>query len=424
MGLLDNINGMFGTDMEDPRTQATLALAQQLLGGRGNGMARLTGGMQGYGQVMADAKQSALKQRLLDAQIAETMAQAQERAAVVQQRQRQAQQSQMFQQALTPQGMSAGQAAGMPGGMSPENAARIGERQPTDWGSLAARFPDQVDLIKKLSESQDFGKSKVARTIETTDANGRPVTLSVDEFNRPIGKAAPKPVEKKLADMGGTQMAYDPFGLGDGQQFKKTQSAESIASNATTMRGQNMTDARTRDFNAVQVEANNIKRAEGQQTKDMTKGGQLASFDTMLGTLDRLGSHPGLARSVGIPGVFPTMPGSDSANFQAELESFQSQAFIPMVSQLKGMGALSDAEGKKLTAAVGALNPRMGEKAFRESVDRITTEMTSARDRVSGSPSAPRQSTGTTKISSDADYNALPSGATFIGPDGKTRRKP
>ncbi len=29
-----------------------------------------------------------------------------------------------------------------------------------------------------------------------------------------------------------------------------------------------------------------------------------------------------------------------------------------------------------------------------------------------------------TKITGDADYNALPSGATFIGPDGKTRRKP
>jgi len=28
------------------------------------------------------------------------------------------------------------------------------------------------------------------------------------------------------------------------------------------------------------------------------------------------------------------------------------------------------------------------------------------------------------KISGDAEYNALPSGATFIGPDGKTRRKP
>ena len=53
---------------------------------------------------------------------------------------------------------------------------------------------------------------------------------------------------------------------------------------------------------------------------------------------------------------------------------------------LKGMGALSDAECKKLTAAVGALNPAMGEKAFRESIDRITTEMEAARQRVSGQP--------------------------------------
>jgi hypothetical protein len=31
---------------------------------------------------------------------------------------------------------------------------------------------------------------------------------------------------------------------------------------------------------------------------------------------------------------------------------------------------------------------------------------------------------GVARIKSDAEYNALPSGATFIGPDGKTRRKP
>jgi hypothetical protein len=31
---------------------------------------------------------------------------------------------------------------------------------------------------------------------------------------------------------------------------------------------------------------------------------------------------------------------------------------------------------------------------------------------------------GTARVSSDADYAALPSGATFVGPDGKTRRKP
>jgi hypothetical protein len=33
-------------------------------------------------------------------------------------------------------------------------------------------------------------------------------------------------------------------------------------------------------------------------------------------------------------------------------------------------------------------------------------------------------SKGAKKISSDADYNALPSGAEFIAPDGSHRRKP
>ena len=31
---------------------------------------------------------------------------------------------------------------------------------------------------------------------------------------------------------------------------------------------------------------------------------------------------------------------------------------------------------------------------------------------------------GPARVNSDAEYNALPSGATFVGPDGKTRRKP
>jgi len=159
----------------------------------------------------------------------------------------------------------------------------------------------------------------------------------------------------------------------------KASNALGWANNAATLRGQNMTDARARDLN-------DITRGEKKKVEDLTKGSQIASFDTMLGTLDRLGKHPGLPRSVGMIGAFPTMPGSESANFKAELDTFQSQAFIPMVSQLKGMGALSDAEGKKLTAAVGALNPAMGEKAFRESIDRITAEMEAARQRVSGQP--------------------------------------
>lgn len=203
------------------------------------------------------------------------------------------------------------------------------------------------------------------------------------------------------------------------------------------IRGQDMTDQRTRDFNSTKVEENKLKRDAKDETTNLTKSSQLASFDTMLGTLDRLGQHPGLARSVGAVGVFPTMPGSDSANFQAELNSFQSQAFIPMVAQLKGMGALSDAEGKKLTAAVGALDPKMGEQAFRDSVARITADMQAARARMAGggqpAPGEWRASTGTidatkpqaapVSIKNAADYANIPSGATYIAPDGQMRVK-
>lgn len=164
----------------------------------------------------------------------------------------------------------------------------------------------------------------------------------------------------------------------------ETSRANNQATIANSASNAQLTDARARDFNSTKVEENKLKREQKEETTNLTKASQIASFDTMLGTLDRLSQHPGLARSVGVLGALPTIPGSHSANFQAELNTFQSQAFLPMVAQLKGMGALSDAEGKKLTAAVGALDPKMGETAFRESVKRITDDMNAARARMAG----------------------------------------
>jgi len=228
------------------------------------------------------------------------------------------------------------------------------------------------------------------------DQQGRAFLVAEDGTMRYLDgvKARDKLQEVRLGDKVGFRTDYSPEIQGSlpmGQSpDSKASNALGWANNSLTRRGQDMTDARARDLNA-------IKLGEKKRVEDLTKGGQIASFDTMLGTLNRLSEHPGLARSVGVVGAFPTMPGSESANFKAELDTFQSQAFIPMVSQLKGMGALSDAEGKKLTAAVGALNPNMGEKAFRESIDRITSEMESARARVSGQPT-PQQSQSKTPM--------------------------
>jgi hypothetical protein len=69
----------------------------------------------------------------------------------------------------------------------------------------------------------------------------------LDKFGSPVGQALPQAVKMEMADQGGSRVAYDPYGLLAGQQFKKTQTPDSIASNAVTMRGQNMADARSRE---------------------------------------------------------------------------------------------------------------------------------------------------------------------------------
>jgi len=251
-----------------------------------------------------------------------------------------------------------------------------------DTNGLGAFLAENGDYEKAISM---MPKSAKYSTEVRYDQNGNAFMTAEDGSMKPLAgiRARDKLTEVRLGDKVGFRSEYSPEISGSlpiGQSAdSKASNALGWANNAATLRGQNMTDGRARDLN-------DINRGEKKKVEDLTKGGQIASFDTMLGTLERLGKHDGLSRSVGLVGAFPTMPGSESANFKAELDTFQSQAFIPMVSQLKGMGALSDAEGKKLTAAVGALNPNMGEKAFRDSISRITNEMESARSRVSGKP--------------------------------------
>lgn len=105
--------------------------------------------------------------------------------------------------------------------------------------------------------------------------------------------------------------------------------------------------------------------------------GAVDTFSTALDSLGEIENSPGLGKAVGLSSAFPTIPGTDAANFEAQLDTFKAQTFLPMVASLKGMGALSDAEGKKLSDAVGALSPKMSEKAFRSSIGKIRNQLES-----------------------------------------------
>ncbi|CFQ96062.1 phage DNA ejection protein [Yersinia frederiksenii] len=121
--------------------------------------------------------------------------------------------------------------------------------------------------------------------------------------------------------------------------------------------------------------ANQQKVEDAKLAKQQTAQQTYDTFNTALDTIKELKEAPGLKSAVGMSSMLPTRPGGDAANFEAKLDTFKAQTFLPMVQSMKGMGALSDAEGKKLTDAVGALDPKMSEKEFSKSLDRIEGQL-------------------------------------------------
>jgi hypothetical protein len=291
------------------------------------------------------------------------------------------------------QQMKDSEAAKRQAAMLPELLQKFGN----DYqGMIRAGIP--ADLVKSLAESQNYGKQKVARTQEIQGNNGEKLLRSFSDFNEVIGEDQRGYVAPQMVNRGNRIDMVTPMA---GQSFSVGMSPAEQATAFRSDRAYNQAERQFASNQDMKLQELGVKQAEKLEAKNQAVSGQVASIDTMLDSLDRIKTHPGLKNSVGFMSVTPTMPGSNSANFQAELETFQSQAFIPMVSQLKGMGALSDAEGKKLTAAVGALNPRMSETAFKNSLDRIKKDIEAARKRaIQGTTLPPRSQTSGTDIES------------------------
>ena len=143
-----------------------------------------------------------------------------------------------------------------------------------------------------------------------------------------------------------------------------------------------------RNKDGMPVSVNKQTGARKNPANDIaTAEGAVAQFDGALRTANNVLNHPGLSARVGVKGLTGgllggwVVPGTDAANFEAQLTTFKAKTFLPMVQSLKGMGALSDAEGKKLTDAVGALDINQGEEAFKREFTQIIVDLKSAKAR-------------------------------------------
>jgi hypothetical protein len=98
-----------------------------------------------------------------------------------------------------------------------------------------------------------------------------------------------------------------------------------------------------------------------------------SAFETgqSLQFLADLIEHPGRKAATGASYLLGRVPGTEARSFVSKLDTFKSQMFLPAVKALQGLGALSNAEGMKLTAAIGALDVEMEEKELESEMRRI-----------------------------------------------------
>ena len=107
------------------------------------------------------------------------------------------------------------------------------------------------------------------------------------------------------------------------------------------------------------------------ETREQTKRNSAFETGQSLQFLADLIKHPGRKAATGASYALGKIPGTEARGFVAKLDTFKSQMFLPAVKALQGLGALSNAEGMKLTDAIGAMNVEMEEKELESEMRRI-----------------------------------------------------
>jgi len=100
------------------------------------------------------------------------------------------------------------------------------------------------------------------------------------------------------------------------------------------------------------------------------KGSDIAASQSFVNALETLEKHPGFSNLFGTNVGVPTwLPGSSGADAKALYEQIQGKGFLEAIQGMKGMGALSNAEGEKVSAAFLGLKPSMSEAAAKSRIE-------------------------------------------------------
>lgn len=150
--------------------------------------------------------------------------------------------------------------------------------------------------------------------------------------------------------------------------------------------------------------------------------GQLADIQKMRENIEGLLDAPGFSTIYGKSRyISPSMlPGGEGADADVRREQLDAQAFQEAIQKMRGLGALSNAEGQKVSAAyTRATNAKQSEESARQAWNEVLQTLTLAEDRVrrGGTPQAQPRAAPAQAATQQATRNL--NGKTYVQIDGQ-----
>lgn len=224
MGLLDNV---LGSSFDDPKTAAALTLAQGLLSSP-RAMQGLSGGLLGYQQSLAQAKQQKALEEMRQMQL-------QQHAMALRQAQQAEEQSMRdrsyMQAASTPiKGSEANSASGI-AGPRPQALGAVGQLPKFDARAALAQgvSPQAIAQMQQLF-TKEQAKIKDYKEIRMPD--GSVQIVGFDEYGKPVDTGRTPFKAEEVRDFGGFVGGIDPI-TGKARKIgSKTMTPGEVASNA------------------------------------------------------------------------------------------------------------------------------------------------------------------------------------------------
>lgn len=145
----------------------------------------------------------------------------------------------------------------------------------------------------------------------------------------------------------------------------------------------------------LQKETNELRREELRLKIDTAKKQQdikvadrvnqaesaVATMDSTIDSATRILSHPGLEMATGKSSFMSFIPGTEAREFTGLVETLKSQAFLSGIEKMKGMGALSEAEGRKISSAIANLDLGQSAGAFKRNLNIALDTFKSGREK-------------------------------------------